>query len=115
MKVIQLPSGNKFYQTPCGLFPSVTTILKVTMPQEQKKRLRNWQERQGSQAETLRTQAAERGKVIHKLIETRLRGEDLECPPDLEDFWGEAQKILGAIGEVTAIETPVYHPRLQRG
>jgi hypothetical protein len=48
MKVIHLPSGGNFYQTPSGLFPSVTTILKATMPEEQRKRLRNWHQRNGS-------------------------------------------------------------------
>ena len=42
MKIIQLPSGGKFYETPWGLFPSVTTILKATMPEDQQARLRNW-------------------------------------------------------------------------
>jgi genome maintenance exonuclease 1 len=39
MKIIQLPSGGKFDPTPCGLLPSVTTILKATMPEDQRKRL----------------------------------------------------------------------------
>ena len=113
MKVIQLADGGKLYQTPRGLFPSVTTILKATMPEEQRQRLRNWHQRHGSEAETLRQQAANRGKVIHKLIEARFRGEEVECPSDLTDFWEQARKILGAIGEVSAIEQPVYHSRLQ--
>ncbi len=113
MNIIQLPSGGKFYQTPYGLFPSVTTILQATMPEDQRKRLRNWHQRNGSDSENLRQQAAERGKVIHKLIEARFKGEEIECPPDVTEFWEEARKILGAIGEVSAIERPVYHPQLQ--
>ena len=108
-----MPSGGKFYHTPCGLFPSVTTVLQATMPEDQRKRLRNWYERNGSNSENLRQQAADRGKVIHRLIEARFRGEEVECPPELNEFWEEAQKILGAIGEVSAIEKPVYHPQLQ--
>ena len=113
MKVIQLADGGKLYETPWGLFPSVTTILKATMPEEQRQRLRNWHQRHGSEAETLRQQAANRGKVIHKLIEARLRREEVECPSDLTEFWEQARKILGAIGEVSAIEQPVYHSQLQ--
>lgn len=113
MKIIHLPSGGKFYETPYGLFPSVTTVLQATMPEDQRKRLRNWYERNGSEAESLRQQAAERGKVIHKLIEARFKGERMECPPELTEFWQEARRILGAIGEVLAVEQPVYHPRLQ--
>jgi hypothetical protein len=113
MKIIHLPSGGKFYETPYGLFPSVTTVLQATMPEDQRKRLRNWYERNGSEAESLRQQAAERGKVIHKLIEARFKGERMECPSDVSDFWQEARRILGAIGEVLAVEQPVYHPQLQ--
>ncbi|WP_245602628.1 hypothetical protein [Gloeothece verrucosa] len=113
MKIIKLPSGGKFYETPCGLFPSVTTILQATMPEEGRTRLRNWHKRNGSEAEKLRSLAAERGKVIHKLIEARFKGEDVECPTDVSEFWNEARKILGAIGEVVASEKPVYHPRFQ--
>jgi genome maintenance exonuclease 1 len=50
MKIIQLPSGGKFYETPWGLFPSVTTILKATMPEDQQARLRNWRNRNGNKA-----------------------------------------------------------------
>jgi len=113
MKIIHLPSGGKFYETPCGLFPSVTTILQATMPADQKKRLQNWHQRKGVEAEIFRQEAADRGKVIHKLIEARFKGEEIECPPDVSEFWQEARKILGAIGEVSAIEQAVYHPQLQ--
>lgn len=83
------------------------------MAENQQKRLRNWHERNGSNSETLRQQATERGKAIHRLIEARFKGEEIECPPELTEFWEEARKILGAIGEVSAIEKPVYHPQLQ--
>jgi genome maintenance exonuclease 1 len=113
MKIIHLPSGGKFYETPCGLFPSVTTILQATMPADQKNRLKNWHQRKGAEAEIFRQEAADRGKVIHRLIEARFKGEDVECPSDVSEFWHEARKILGAIGEVSAIEQAVYHPQLQ--
>jgi ATP-dependent exoDNAse (exonuclease V) beta subunit len=113
MKIIHLPSGGKFYETPSGLFPSVTTVLQATMPEKQRRQLREWHERNGSEAESLRQQAAERGKVIHKLIEARFKGEEMECPSNVSDFWQEARRILGAIGEVLAVEQPVYHPQLQ--
>jgi genome maintenance exonuclease 1 len=113
MKIIQLPSGGKFYQTPWGLFPSVTTVIQATMPEDQLQRLKKWYRRKGSEAESLRQEAAERGKVVHRLIEARFKGEKVECPTDMTEFWQEARKILGAIGEVSAIEQPVCHPQLQ--
>ena len=80
MKIVHLPTGSKFYQTPRGLYPSVTSILQATMPAEQSQRLNQWKQHNGSEAENLRQQASDRGKVIHKLIEARLKGEVLECP-----------------------------------
>jgi genome maintenance exonuclease 1 len=112
MKVVDLLTGSKFYETPRGLYPSVTSILQATMPAEQRQRLDQWKRRNGSDAENLRQQASERGKVIHKLIEAKLKGEIMECLPDVNGFWNEAQKILRAIGEVVASEHPVYHSQL---
>ena len=112
MKIVHLPTGSKFYETPRGLYPSVTSILQATMPAEQSQRLNQWKQRNGSDAENLRQQASDRGKIIHKLIEARLKGEEMECPPDVNGFWNESQKILRAIGEVIAIEQPVYHSQL---
>jgi genome maintenance exonuclease 1 len=112
MKIVHLPMGSKFYETPRGLYPSVTSILQATMPAEQRQRLNQWQQRNGSNSDHLRQAAIERGTVIHKLIEAKLKGEVMECPPDVNGFWNEAQKILRAIGEVVASEHPVYHSQL---
>ncbi|MEG3437793.1 hypothetical protein V0288_11750 [Pannus brasiliensis CCIBt3594] len=113
MKIVHLPAGSKFYETPRGLFPSVTTILQATMPRDQRDRLNRWRERNGSSAELLRQKAAERGTMIHRLLESRFRGEEMECPPDVASFWKEARKILTAIGPVSASEKSLYHPKLQ--
>lgn len=39
VKVIQTLSGERLYETPYGLFPSVTTILQFTRPEEEQKSL----------------------------------------------------------------------------
>jgi genome maintenance exonuclease 1 len=109
MRIIQLPSGGKFYETPYGLFPSVTTILQATMPEEKRRRLANWRKRNGSNAEMIRLEAVERGKAIHRLVEARCNGDDPDCPPELEPFWTETRKLLKAFGQVMATERTVYH------
>lgn len=109
MRVIQLPSGGKFYQTPYGLFPSVTTILQATMPEEKRRRLANWRKRNGANAETIRLEAVERGKAIHRLVEAHCEGDEPDCPPELEPFWTETRKLLKAFGQVKATEHAVYH------
>ena len=113
MKVIQTPLGERLYETPYGTFPSVTTILKFTLPEEQKQKLINWSNRKGKKAEIIREKAAMRGVAIHKLIEAKLRGESVQCPDNLLQFWNGVQTTLKMIGKVKAMEEIVYHPQLK--
>ena len=115
MQVLINESGHKFYDTPVGLFPSVTSILNATMPSDQRERLDKWREatRNDSNSENPRLGATERGKTIHKLIETKLKGEKVECPLELTDYWNQALRIFKVIGDVIAIEEQTYHSELQ--
>jgi len=113
MKIIQLASGERVYETPYGLFPSVTTILKKTMPEEQKQKPTNRRKRKSYKADLIIQEAAARGTLIHRLIEAKLKGEIVECPENLIKFWNKAQTTLKAIGKVSAVEEIVYHRELQ--
>jgi genome maintenance exonuclease 1 len=113
MRVIQLPSGGKFYETSYGLFPSVTTVLQATMPEDKRHRLANWRKTKGKEAEAIRQAAVDRGKAIHKLVEAQCNGHHLICPPEFEEFWTETRKFLGTLGKVVATEKIVYHPSLR--
>lgn len=42
-----------------------------------------------------------------------MRGESVECPENLIQFWNGVQSTLKAIGKIKAIEEIVYHQELQ--
>jgi len=114
MKVVQLKSGERLYETPFGILPSVTTILKATMPFEDKEKLINWRKRLGAaEADNISKEATQRGQMVHKLIEAKLKGQVLECPENIIEFWNTVQTTLKAIGKISAVEEIVYHTELQ--
>lgn len=62
-----LPDGNKV--------PSVTTVLDKTKSEESKAALQNWRKRVGhQQAQTITTEAAGTGTVMHSMLENYCRG-----------------------------------------
>ena len=99
---VNTPTG-RLYETPVGLLPSVTTILKATMPVQQQKRL---------QKSSL-SGAASRGTKIHELIAAQLSGQPQDCPEELLEFWNPVRKIVAALTNPVAIECAVYHPTLR--
>ncbi len=63
-------NGYRHYVTPNGYAPSVTTILSNTKSEESKKILDDWIAAVGTQtAEKIKTEAANVGTVVHKLLE----------------------------------------------
>ena len=83
------------------------------MPQEDRERLMNWRNRLGPQADLISKEATQRGRKIHKLIEAKLKGQILECPENLGEYWDRVQHTLNGIDKVKAIEEVVYHRDLQ--
>lgn len=76
----QVPvKGMRFYETPDGKFyPSITTILGSTQPEEKKKALESWRNALGhAKADKKTKDAADNGTAMHLLIERFLKGEEL--------------------------------------
>ena len=69
--------GKRVYDTPDGnKLVSVTTILDKTKPQEKIDALNKWRKRVGyQQAQTITTEAAGVGTVMHKMLEEHCKGE----------------------------------------
>lgn len=112
---INTPQG-RFYEVAGVLYPSVTTILQTTMPQEQQERLELWRQQQKTtESETTSSvyNAADRGTKIHSLIAAFLQGQPQDCPEELLEFWHPARKIVAALTNPVAIEQAVYHPILR--
>jgi hypothetical protein len=74
-------NGKQYYVDDSGKrFPSVTTILNATKPQEQRDRLSNWKTRLGTEEATrITTTASRRGTQTHKQISRYLPGKNPNC------------------------------------
>lgn len=64
--------GKRYYVTPYGKLPSVTTILKATESAESKARLEKWKANEPD-ADQIASDARERGTALHAAIEHYLR------------------------------------------
>jgi len=116
-------NGKRFYSTPTGeKLPSVTTILSATMPQEKLDGLQKWRDAVGHQkAQTITTEAAGVGTVMHKLLEEHTLG--LSKPPGTNMVQKiahpMAQKIINEglihLNELWGVEIPLYFPGLYAG
>lgn len=68
--------GRRFYKTPEGKFPSVTTVLGL----EAKEGIEKWKQRVGEEkAEFLKKRAADRGNEIHRMMEDYMLGRTVEA------------------------------------
>jgi genome maintenance exonuclease 1 len=110
----------RWYDTPLGFFPSITTILGSTEPEEKKQSLKRWQESLGALAAQKTKQAADRGTTVHLLCERYLKGEKLDDPingsavsqADMQSFNALRPK-LDKIEEVWGQEVALYSPSLE--
>ena len=116
-------NGKRHYATPDGnKLPSVTTILDKTKPQEKIDALNNWRNRVGHQkAQTITTEAAGVGTVMHKMLEEHCLGQ--AKPPGSNQVqkiaYPMAQKIITEglvyLDEVWGTEVPLYYEGLYAG
>ena len=99
-------NGKRHYNTPFNTGPaaSVTTIISETASEANKKKLEMWSKNNPGVKEA----AAERGTAIHSCMEHYLKKEDVDVPPQYEDFWGGMPDILDQFQEVIWAETPLY-------
>ena len=117
-----LVKGQRHYEIGVEKLPSVTTILSQTQPEEKKAKLAEWQRKVGkTEADSIRDQAAERGTIMHRIIEGYLTG---ERHADLSDLGTQAgvmaktiwdQDLKDNMDEVWGTEVTVYYPGLYAG
>ncbi len=103
--------GKQYYVDAKGdRFPSVTTILNATKPQEDRDALFNWRNRVGvEEANRISGAASRRGTSTHKHIQRYLLGEDISCPDAAKPYWESLQSVLQDINEVRLVEGSVFH------
>ena len=107
--------NGRFYQTPAGIFPSVTTVLKNKLDD---RKLREWQQRVGkAEAEAISFQARTRGSLVHDVCERFLKNEpdvlDGLMPTDLAAFLQIKPILLKNITKIYGIEFPLYSETLK--
>ncbi|ADD95084.1 hypothetical protein PCC7424_2405 [uncultured phage MedDCM-OCT-S04-C348] len=98
-------NGKRHYETPfwSGPAPSVTTIISETASEANKKKLEMWSKNNPGVKEA----AAERGTAIHSCMEMFLKKEDVDVPPEYQEFWTGMPEILEQFDEVLWAETPL--------
>ena len=102
--------------------PSVTSVIKSTMSEEDKASLENWKERVGhKEANRIKNEASSRGTSMHSYIEDFLRGRINES-----FFESNAQYICmskeikdkgikGKLEEIYGMETTLHYPEKYAG
>ncbi|XP_062510669.1 mitochondrial genome maintenance exonuclease 1-like [Corticium candelabrum] len=110
---------SRWYTERKAEYPSVTSILKLTMPTDSSLRLSKWIRKKEHElgvkgALQLRDDIRQRGLTIHKYLSDhflgRLRDEDI--PRNLLGYWKSFKPVLNGISEPKAVETAVVHRKL---
>ena len=107
-------NGKQYYVDSQGTkLPSVSTILNVTKPQEDRERLFNWRERVGvAEAKQIAGTASRRGTGTHKQIQRYLEGKDSPCPEAILPYWESIEPVLQDLNTIRLIESTVFHYEL---
>ena len=87
--------GRRFYDIDAErAYPSITTVLGHTEPEEQKGWIDKWRNRVGhAKADKIRDDAGVRGTNVHLMLERKVRGED----PKTDEFPSEHVKIFNSL------------------
>lgn len=105
-------NGKRFYLTPEGPMPSVTTVLSI----HNKEVIEKWKKRIGEQkAEFIKNRAADRGNIIHQMMEDYVEGKDVKAPtPFHRSLFNALRAHLDQhMKEPWAVETPLYSSKLK--
>lgn len=108
--------GLRWYHTPNGAYPSITTILGTTQPEEAVKALEGWRNSLGREkAAAFTKKAADRGTNVHLLAERYLKKQEVFAPIhgvpviDSDKAAFNAIKLkLDKIDEVWGQEVPLF-------
>lgn len=117
-----LIDGKRHYDINHKYLPSVTTILSSTQSEEKMASLARWKQKVGeNEADKIRDNAAERGTIMHRIIEGHLLGRRHADLSDLGQNAGVmAQKIIdqgleGRMDEIWGSEITIHYPGLYAG
>ncbi len=116
--ITQSLTGQRFYITPEGnAYPSITTMLGITMRPEKVKALNDWRTALGgAEADRQSNAAATRGTNVHRMIEEFLNGDKVDqsnvSPDDIQIFNSLRLKFKN-INEIWGQEVALYSNMLE--
>ena len=117
-----LVNDQRHYEIGQEKLPSVTTILQATQSDEKKAILSKWRQNVGeNKAEEIKNEAANRGTIMHRILEGYWLGQNHADFSDLGQQAGVmANTILesgirGQLEEIWGSEITVYYPGLYAG
>jgi len=117
-----LINSERHYSINQTKLPSVTTILQATQTEEKRAVLEAWKQRVGDQAaENIKNSAANRGSIMHRIIESYLLGErhaDLSDQGQLAGVMAQTiinEGLEGSMDEIWGTEVTLYYPELYAG
>lgn len=97
--------NGRWYETPAGWFPSITTILGHTEPPEKVASLQRWRDSIGhEEADRITNEQAHHGTNVHLLLERYLKGEQLDAPIDGEPV---RKEDMGSFNSVKLLLRPI--------
>jgi CRISPR/Cas system-associated exonuclease Cas4 (RecB family) len=108
--------GLRWYHTPNGAYPSITTILGTTQPEKMVKALEGWRNSLGHEKAAAHSKkATDHGTNVHLLCERYLKKQEVLAPidgqpvPDPDKAAFNALKLkLDKIDEVWGQEVPLF-------
>ena len=117
-----LINNKRHYDVGEEKLPSVTTILQATQTEEKRQSLERWKQRVGDQAaEQIKNTAANRGSIMHHILESYLLD---QRHADLSDLGRQAgvmaqtiynEGLEGCMDEIWGSEVALYYPELYAG
>lgn len=76
-------NNQRWYDTPLGFYPSITTVLSATESEEAKASLKRWQDSIGHEEAARKSkEATDKGTNVHLMAERFLKNEDVFAPID---------------------------------
>jgi len=101
-------TGGRGYSVDGRSIPGVTTVLRETKPEEDKKFLDQWQANNPKKSKDGLT----RGAIVHEAIEAYLNGEPIpEQAKPYYDYLRSFKPVLELIDETLLVEGCVWNPR----
>lgn len=107
-------NNGRFYLTPEGKYPSITTVLSVRNGNF----LEEWRKRVGKEtADKISRQATIRGELVHNLFERYLNNEEIDLDslmPQIRQNFKAIQRVLDEhVSVVYGQELPLYSSHLE--